>query len=80
MVGSGPEEPGLERIYGSPGAAPKRGAEASLGTLPYTAISAAALQCSEIVALATGKGANLVNRLLLADYQYHSMDIVNLQG
>lgn len=74
-----PGDPGLERIYGNRDSAPKRGAEASFGTLPYTAISAAALQCSEIVALATGKSANLINRLLLMDCQVHSMDIVNLQ-
>ena len=71
-------EPGLERIYDSPDSAPKKGVEASLGTQPYTAIAAAAFQCTEIAALASGKSANLINRLLLADCQIHSMDIVQL--
>lgn len=74
-----PDGNGLQRIYGSPESAPARGAEATLGTPPYTALSAAALQCSEIAALATGKSANLVNRLLLADYQDHGMHIIDLR-
>lgn len=70
---------GLEMIYGARGTSPKRGIEAHLGTMVYSAVSIAALQCSEIVALATGQKPQLINKLLLADYTYPSMEIVELK-
>lgn len=70
---------GLEMIYGVRGEGPQRGIEAHLGTMVYSAVSIAALQCSEIVALATGKPPQFINRLLLADYTFPSMDIVELR-
>jgi molybdopterin-synthase adenylyltransferase len=72
-----PDSVGLEMVYGSRGKSRKRGIEAQLGTMVYSAVSIAALQCSEIVALATGKKPQLVNRMLLADYTFPSMDIVD---
>lgn len=67
---------GLEMIYGTRDDSPKRGIEAHLGTMVYSAVSIAALQCSEIVALATGKTPQFINKLLLADYTFPSMEIV----
>jgi molybdopterin/thiamine biosynthesis adenylyltransferase len=71
-----PEDPGLKLIYGNPKDAPKRGVEATLGTLPYAAIAMAALECAEIVALAAGRPAQLRKQLLLADFRYYSIETV----
>ncbi len=68
-----PDEPGLKRIYGDRTAAPSKGVEKTLGTLPHAAISMAALECAEIVALAIGRPARLRDRLLLVDYADYSM-------
>lgn len=74
-----PDDPGLRRIYGSPDKAPKKGIETTLGTLPFAAIAMAALECAEVVALAAGRPAQLRNKLLLADFAYHSMDTVEFE-
>jgi molybdopterin/thiamine biosynthesis adenylyltransferase len=71
-----PEDPGLKLIYGSQKNAPKRGVEASLGTLPYAAVAMAALECAEIVALAAGRPVQLRKQLLMADFKYHNMETV----
>ncbi len=71
-----PDDPGLRLIYGNPKSAPKRGIEATLGTLPYAAVAMAALECAEIVALAAGRPVQLRKQLLLADFRYHSMETV----
>jgi molybdopterin/thiamine biosynthesis adenylyltransferase len=74
-----PDDPGLRRIYGDPGKAPRKGVETSLGTLPFAAIAMASLECAEVVALAAGRPAQLRNKLLLADFTYHSMDTVEFE-
>lgn len=73
-----PGEQSLEAIYGKPAKACRRGIEARLGTMAYLAVSIAALQCAEVIALATGAPPRLVNRLLLADYDTPSLDLVDL--
>ena len=73
-----PGDLGLRRIYGSPDTVRPKGVETSLGTLPYAAIAMAAMECAEIVALAAGRPAHLRNRLLHADFTFHSMESVQL--
>lgn len=71
-----PDDPGLRLIYGNAADAPKRGVEATLGTLPFAAIAMAALECAEVVALAVGRPSQLRNKLLLTDFTYHNMETV----
>lgn len=73
-----PEDPGLKLIYGNPDKAPKKGGEASLGTLPYAAIAMAAFECAEVVGLAINRPAQLRKKLLLADFHYHSTETLIL--
>ncbi len=71
-----PNDAGLQRIYGTPENRPQKGIEATLGTLPFAAIAMAAVECAEIVALAIGRPSQLHNKMVLADFTYHSMDIM----
>lgn len=74
-----PGDTGLERIYGSPDRAPRRGVEARLGTLPFAATAMAAIECAEIVALAAGRQACLHSKLLVADFRDQQMQLLNLE-
>jgi len=69
-----PDDPGLRLIYGEPEKARGKGVEATLGTLPFAAIAMASLECAEVVALAAGRPAQLRNKLLIADFTYHTME------
>jgi len=69
-----PDDPGLRLIYGEPEKARGKGIETTLGTLPFAAIAMAAMECAEVVALAAGRPAQLRNKLLIADFTYHTMD------
>lgn len=71
-----PGDPGLQLIYGDPAKAPRKGVEATLGTLPFAATAMAAIECAEIVALAAGRPARLRHKLLLADFNYHSLEMI----
>ena len=71
-----PGDAGLQRIYGDHSKASAKGVEATLGTLPFTATAMAAIECAEIVALAAGRPAQLQNKLLLADFGCHSLDLL----
>jgi len=71
-----PGDSGLQRIYGDHAKTSAKGVEATLGTLPFTATAMAAIECAEIVALAAGRPAQLQNKLLLADFGCHSMDLL----
>jgi molybdopterin/thiamine biosynthesis adenylyltransferase len=73
-----PGDQGLSRIYGPPEKASHRGVEKSLGTLPFAAITMAAMECAEVVAMAVGNPSGLRNRLLITDLVDHSLDIVEL--
>jgi len=72
-----PGDTGLQLIYGDPSKAPRKGVEATLGTLPFAATAMAAIECAEIVALAAGRPTQLRNKLLLADFSYHSLEILS---
>jgi molybdopterin/thiamine biosynthesis adenylyltransferase len=73
-----PEDPGLSLIYGQPENVQAKGVEKSLGTLPYSAITMAAIQCSEVVSYLTGNSPALRNRLLFADLSDYSLELLNL--
>jgi len=74
-----PGDEGLSRIYrGNESTA--TGAEGRLGTLPFTAMAMAAVQCAEVVALALGRPAALRNRLLVTDLDDHSTMLIDLHG
>ncbi|MBT8359327.1 MAG: HesA/MoeB/ThiF family protein [Desulfobacterales bacterium] len=72
-----PGDYGLSQIYGEPGQVPQKGVEKFLGTLPYTAITMAALECAEVITLIVTKKARLQNRLLIADLSDHSYELVS---
>lgn len=73
-----PDDAGLRTFYGDPRAAAKKGLEASLGTLPFTAVYMAAVECAEAITLALGRPPELRNRLLLAEVADHSQDVLDL--
>ncbi len=73
-----PEDPGLALIYGPEDQVPAKGAEAVLGTLPYTAMTMASLECSEITKILLKRGSLLRNRLLVMDLMDNVMEVLAL--
>ncbi|MEJ2134074.1 MAG: ThiF family adenylyltransferase [Desulfofustis sp.] len=74
-----PEDQGLSRVYGPPEKAVQRGVEKTMGTLPFAAITMAAMECAEVVAMAAGEPSALRNRLLFTDLIDHTLEIVDLE-
>jgi molybdopterin/thiamine biosynthesis adenylyltransferase len=74
-----PEDTGLRLIYGEPGQLPLKGAETSLGTLPYAVVFLATLECAEVVKVILKKGSLLRHKLLVADLMDGIVDIMNLR-
>ncbi len=56
-----PQDQGLALIYGPEDQVPVKGAEAALGTLPYTAMAMASLECSEFTKILLKRGSLLRN-------------------
>lgn len=75
-----PTDPGLRLIYGPPGQAPPKGIETSLGTLPFTAVYMAAVQCAEITTILLGKPSELRQQLFLADICNHTTEVAALSA
>jgi molybdopterin/thiamine biosynthesis adenylyltransferase len=75
-----PEDPGLKEIYGQPGSAPKRGIEASVGTLPFGAVYMAAVECSEAATILLGRPSELRNKLFMAEVSDHTTELFSLPG
>lgn len=73
-----PQDPGLKLIYGDPDKIPSQGAEAYLGTVPYSVTFLAALECAEVVKIIQRKGSLLRNKLLVADLNEGVFDVINL--
>jgi len=73
-----PEDRGLQLIYGDPDNAPAKGAEASLGTVPYSVTLLAALQCAEVIKIIQNKGSLLRNKLLVVDLTEGIFEIITL--
>ncbi len=74
-----PEDRGLSRVYGPPEKAVHRGVEKTMGTLPFAAITMAAMECAEVVAMVVGNPSGLRNRLLFTDLIDHTLEIVDLE-
>ncbi|WP_457576142.1 HesA/MoeB/ThiF family protein [Desulfomarina sp.] len=86
-----PGDPGLRLIYGTPEPAKpdstvrpqqgdekkKRGAEATLGTLPFAAVYMAAVECAEAVTLLLGRPPELHKKLFLADTREHTSELID---
>ena len=74
-----PEDRGLELIFGNPKeAATLKGAEQSLGNLPYTVTTVAALECAEIIKILLHKESALRNRLLIIDLNDYTFETLRL--
>ncbi len=73
-----PEDKGLSQIYGDPGSASAKGVERMLGTLPFAAITMAAIECAEVVTIAIGNPPALRNRLFITDLIDHSAELIDL--
>jgi molybdopterin/thiamine biosynthesis adenylyltransferase len=73
-----PSDPGLKLIYGAPEKAPQKGVEASLGTLPFTAVYMAAVECAEATTILLGRPPELRNRLFLAEVGDHTSELLDL--
>ena len=74
-----PEDRGLELIFGDPKeAATLKGAEQSLGNLPYTVTTVAALECAEIVKILLQKESALRNRLQIIDLNDYTFETQRL--
>jgi molybdopterin/thiamine biosynthesis adenylyltransferase len=74
-----PADKGLRLIYGEPGQLPLKGAETSLGTLPYTVVFLATLECAEVVKVILKKGKLLRHKLLVADLMDGVVEVMNLR-
>ena len=74
-----PEDTGLRLIYGEPEQLPPKGAETSLGTLPYAVVFLASLECAEVVKVILKKGSLLRHKLLVADLMDGIVEVMNLR-
>ena len=73
-----PDDRGFSLIYGEPDAVESKGAEASLGCLPYAVTLLASIECSEVIKILLKKGSVLRNQLLIVDLMDNVFDIVQL--
>jgi molybdopterin/thiamine biosynthesis adenylyltransferase len=74
-----PEDRGLRLIYGDPQNVPLKGAETSLGTVPYAVFLLASLECAEVAKIILGRGVPLRNKLLVADLTDGVIEVMNLR-
>lgn len=73
-----PEDKGLAALYGDLETAPDRGAETTLGNLPFAVTMLASLECSEAVKVLLGRGPTLRGRLLLFDLGEPVFEVIDL--
>jgi len=74
-----PGDRGLRLVYGEPQNLPLKGAETSLGTVPFSVTFLAALECAEVAKILLGKGSPLRGKLLLADLMDGMVEVITLQ-
>jgi molybdopterin/thiamine biosynthesis adenylyltransferase len=74
-----PGDRGLRLVYGEPQHLPLKGAETSLGTVPFSVTFLAALECAEVAKILLGKGSPLRGKLLLADLMDGMVEVITLQ-
>ena len=73
-----PEDRGLRLIYGEPQNLPLKGAETALGTVPFSVVFLASLECAEAAKIILKKGTPFRNKLLVADLMDGVMEVMNL--
>jgi molybdopterin/thiamine biosynthesis adenylyltransferase len=73
-----PEDRGLKLIYGESNDIKQKGAEASLGCIPYAVTLLASLETSEVVKILLSKGSVLRNKLLVADLMDNRLEVLDL--
>ena len=73
-----PEDQGLAAFYGDLMSAPDRGAETTLGNLPFAVNMLASLECSEAVKVLLGRGPTLRGRLLIFDLAEPVFEVIDL--
>jgi len=73
-----PEDRGLKLIYGESVNITQKGAEASLGCIPYAVMLLASLETSEVVKILLSKGSVLRNKLLVADLMDNRLEVLDL--
>ena len=69
-----PEDTGLKTFYGQRENAPKRGVEASIGTLSFTAAYMASIECAEAINIILKNNSPLRNSLLFTDLSDYSVE------
>jgi len=74
-----PEDEGLATLYGDLASAADRGAETTLGNLPFAVNLLASLECSETVKILLGRKETLRGRLLIFDLTDLTFDTIQLQ-
>jgi molybdopterin/thiamine biosynthesis adenylyltransferase len=74
-----PEDRGLRLIYGDPQHLPLKGAETTLGTVPFSVFLLASLECAEVAKIILGRGVPLRNKLLIADLTDGVIEAMNLR-
>jgi molybdopterin/thiamine biosynthesis adenylyltransferase len=73
-----PEDRGLRLIYGEPQHLPPKGAETALGTVPFSVVFLASLECAEVAKIILKKGSPFRNKLLVADLADGVIEVMNL--
>ena len=74
-----PEDRGLRLIYGDPQNVPLKGAETSLGTVPYAVFLLASLECAEVAKIILSRGVPLRDKLLVTDLMDGVIEVMNLR-
>lgn len=69
-----PGDDGLRLVYGEAQKAAEKGVETRLGTLPYTAVLMAAVECAEVVEIICKQSSSLQNNMLLVDIKNKNME------
>jgi molybdopterin/thiamine biosynthesis adenylyltransferase len=75
-----PEDRGLSAFYGADARHRRKGAEATLGTLPFTVSVAAGLEAAEVLKVLLKRPSILRNRLLVFDAMGGTFDTVSLDA
>jgi molybdopterin/thiamine biosynthesis adenylyltransferase len=74
-----PEDRGLRLIYGEPQSLPPKGAETALGTVPFSVVFLASLECAEVAKIILKKGTPFRNKLLVADLMDGLIEVMTLK-
>jgi len=73
-----PGDPGLKLIYGDREKAANKGAETSLGNLPYIVFAMASLECAEVIKVLLNQQGILRNRMLIVDLAENRFEVMQL--